>query len=223
MILHTAIPLLDASSWLHAFGPWVLLGIAVLVFVESGLLFPFLPGDSLLITAAILAPQLGIQAWMVALVGIVAAIAGDQAGYWLGKRFGRRLFKPGARILKPQHLERAEEFFGRYGAPSLLLGRFVPIVRTYVPLAAGVARMPYRRFVLWNVLGAASWCIVMVILGLLLGGIPFVVSNIDVLMVLVVVVSVLPIVVTALLRRLKSRRERAGSEPARTESVSIRR
>lgn len=218
MILHTAIPLLDASSWLHAFGPWVLVGIAVLVFVESGLLFPFLPGDSLLITAAILAPQLGIQAWTVALVGIIAAIAGDQAGYWLGKRFGRRLFKPGARILRPQHLTRAEEFFARYGAPSLLLGRFVPIVRTYVPLAAGVARMRYRRFLLWNVLGAASWCIVMVVLGLLLGGIPFVVSNIDALMVLVVVVSVLPIVVTALLRRLKSRRERVSSGSAQEEA-----
>ena len=217
MILHAGIPLLDASGWLHAFGPWVLLGIGVLVFVESGLLFPFLPGDSLLITAAILAPQLGIQAWMVAVVGIVAAVAGDQAGYWLGKRFGRRLFKPGARILKPEHLESAEAFFARYGAPSLLLGRFVPIVRTYVPLAAGVARMPYRRFLLWNVTGAAAWCIVMVVLGLLLGGIPFVVSNIDVLMVLVVVVSVLPIVVTALLRRLKNRRGRVPAGPPAAE------
>ena len=201
MISHAAIPLLDASTWLHAFGPWVLVGIAVVVFIESGVLFPFLPGDSLLITAAILAPQLGIQVWQIAVVAAVAAFAGDQAGYWIGKRFGRGLFKPNARVLKTERLEAAEGFFAKYGGPSLVLGRFVPFVRTYVPLSAGIAAMPYRRFLLWNALGGVSWVIVMVVLGVLLGGIPFITNNIDVLMIVVVVLSVVPIVISAVRRR----------------------
>ncbi|MEV8215680.1 VTT domain-containing protein [Leifsonia sp. NPDC077715] len=203
--MHTSIPLLDASTWLHAFGPWVLVGIAVVVFIESGLLFPFLPGDSLLITAAILAPNLGIQVWQVAAVAIVAAFLGDQAGYWLGKRYGRRLFKPDARVLKTERLEAAEAFFARYGGPSLVLGRFVPFVRTYVPLSAGIANMRYRRFLLWNALGGVSWVIVMVLLGVLLGGIPFVANNIDVLMIVVVAISVAPVVIGALRRRRRAR------------------
>jgi membrane-associated protein len=201
MISHAAIPLFDASTWLHAFGPWVLVGIAVVVFIESGVLFPFLPGDSLLITAAILAPQLGIQVWQIAVVAAVAAFAGDQAGYWIGKRFGRGLFKPNARVLKTERLEAAEAFFAKYGGPSLVLGRFVPFVRTYVPLSAGIAAMPYRRFLLWNALGGVSWVIVMVVLGVLLGGIPFITNNIDVLMIVVVVLSVAPIVISAIRRR----------------------
>jgi membrane-associated protein len=201
MIAHASIPLLDASTWLHAFGPWVLVGIAVVVFIESGLLFPFLPGDSLLITAAILAPQLGIQAWQVAVVAVIAAFAGDQAGYWLGKRFGRRLFTPSARVLKTERLEQAETFFARYGGVSLVLGRFVPFVRTYVPLAAGIAALRYPRFLLWNALGGLSWVVVMVTVGVLLGGIPFVANNIDVLMLVVVAVSVLPLVIHALRQR----------------------
>ncbi len=203
MISHAAIPLLDASTWLHAFGPWVLIGIAVVVFIESGVLFPFLPGDSLLITAAILAPQLGIQPWQVAVVAVIAAFLGDQAGYWIGKRFGRRLFKPDARVLKTERLQAAEAFFAKYGGPSLVLGRFVPFVRTYVPLSAGIASMPYRRFLVWNALGGVSWVAVMVLLGVLLGGIPFIANNIDVLMIVVVVISVLPIVISAIRRRRK--------------------
>lgn len=201
MILHAGIPLFDASTWLHAFGPWVLVGIAVVVFIESGVLFPFLPGDSLLITAAILAPQLGIQIWQIAVVAVVAAFAGDQTGYWIGKRFGRGLFKPDARVLKTERLEAAEAFFAKWGGPSLVLGRFVPFVRTYVPLSAGIAAMPYRRFLVWNALGGVSWVIVMVLVGVLLGGIPFVANNIDVLMIVVVVVSGAPIVIGALRRR----------------------
>ncbi|MFF9564782.1 DedA family protein [Leifsonia sp. NPDC014704] len=223
MISHASIPLLDASTWLHAFGPWVLVGIAVVVFIESGLLFPFLPGDSLLITAAILAPQLGIQVWQVAVVAAVAAFAGDQAGYWLGKRFGRRLFKPDARVLKTERLEAAEAFFAKYGGPSLLLGRFVPFVRTYVPLSAGIAAMPYRRFLIWNALGGVAWVAVMVLLGILLGGIPFIANNIDVLMIVVVAVSVLPVLISALRRRARTRRDarlRTESGHADTSKIS---
>lgn len=203
-----SIPLLDPSGLLHSFGPWVLLGIAVVIFIESGVLFPFLPGDSLLITAAILAPRLGVHAWSIVVVAAIAAFVGDQVGYLLGKTFGRRLFKPNARVLKTEHLDRAQAFFTRYGAVSLILGRFVPVVRTYVPLAAGIVAMPYRRFVPWNALGGCLWTVVMVVLGVLLGGIPFVTKNIDVLMIVVVLISVLPLVISA----LRGRRKAAATE-----------
>lgn len=202
----------DAASILHAFGPWVLGGIFLLIFIESGVLFPFLPGDSLLVTAAILAGPLGIQPWQVILVGIAAAILGDQTGYWLGRRFGRRLFREGARVLRPERLHDAERFFERYGGGSLVLGRFVPIVRTYVPVAAGTAHMHYRRFLLWNTLGATLWVVGMTLIGLLLGGIPFIVNNIDVLMIVIVLVSVLPVVIAILRKTLAARRARAATE-----------
>ena len=201
-----AVHLLDAASVLHAFGPYVLAGIAVLVFIESGVLFPFLPGDSLLVTAAIISGALGVAPWQVALVASLAAVAGDQVGYWLGKRFGRRLFRDDARLLTTARLAEAEAFFTRWGGLSLVLGRFVPVVRTYVPLAAGTARMHYRRFLLCNLVGAIGWAVGLTVVGVLLGGIPFVAHNIDVLMIVIVVVSVLPIVIGALRRR----RTRAG-------------
>lgn len=203
-ILH----LLDASTVLHAFGPWVLLGVGILVFIESGVLFPFLPGDSLLVTAAILSVPLGIQPWQTAVVAIVAAVLGDQAGYWLGRRFGRRLFRDDARVLRTDRLAEAEAFFLRWGGLALVLGRFVPIVRTYVPLAAGAAAMPWRRFSLWNIVGAVIWPVLLTLVGVLLGGIPFVAKNIDALAIVIVVVSVLPIVVGALRKRSAARAAR---------------
>ncbi|WP_066910564.1 DedA family protein [Millisia brevis] len=192
---------LDPTALLHSFGSWALAGIAVVVFIESGVLFPFLPGDSLLVTAAILAPALGLSSPTIAIVATLAAIAGDQVGYTLGRRFGRRLFTPDARVLKTSRLEEAERFFERYGPAALVLGRFVPVVRTYVPLAAGTAGLHYPRFLMWNALGGSLWACGMVAAGVFLGGIPLVANHIDVLMIVIVAVSVLPIVINILLRR----------------------
>ncbi|ROQ06148.1 MULTISPECIES: DedA family protein [unclassified Curtobacterium] len=200
-----AVHLFDAGSVLHAFGPAVLAGIAVLVFIESGVLFPFLPGDSLLVTAAITSAALGVAPWQVAVVASFAAVAGDQVGYWIGRRFGRRLFRDGARVLTTARLDEAEVFFARWGGLSLVLGRFVPVVRTYVPLAAGTADMRYRRFFLWNVVGAVGWACGLTAVGVLLGGIPLVAHNIDVLMIVIVILSILPILIGVVRKRLSSR------------------
>ena len=204
------VPIFDATSLLHTFGPWVLLGIGLVVFVESGVLFPFLPGDSLLVTAAILSSALGITPWQIILVGVVAAFLGDQVGFWLGRRVGRRLFRDDARVLRTSRLQEAEAFFARYGALALVLGRFVPIVRTYVPLAAGTADLRWRRFTLWNLVGGIAWVVGMTVVGVLLGGIPFVAHNIDVLSVVIVVVSVLPVVIGALRARRTRPTPRSG-------------
>lgn len=206
MSVPTSFVLLDATSMLQGFGPWVLLGVAVVIFIESGVLFPFLPGDSLLVTAAILAPELGVPVWLIALVALAAAIAGDQTGFWLGHRFGRRFFKDDARVLTTARLDEASSFFNRYGGLSLVLGRFVPFVRTYVPLAAGVAGMRYRSFVGWNVLGAVAWVGSMTLVGVLLGGIPGIAHRIDAIMLVIVGISVLPVAVGMIKRYLAAKR-----------------
>jgi membrane-associated protein len=202
----------DPQAFLTGLGPAVLIGLAIMVFIESGLLFPFLPGDSLLFTAGLLAAGnvIHVPVWLVVVVAFVAAAAGDQVGYLLGHRFGRRLFKPGARILKTRYLDEAEKFFAKYGGPALILGRFVPVVRTYVPLAAGAAGYRYRKFLAWNLSGAAIWTVSVTTLGVVLGRIPFVRGHIDVLAILIVVVSVLPIVVSTLVRVRRNRREPAA-------------
>ncbi|ALA68151.1 DedA family protein [Corynebacterium lactis] len=196
----------NPEALLQGFGPWVLAGLGIIIFIESGVLFPFLPGDSLLVTAAVLRSELDIQVWQILVVSIVAAFLGDQVGYYLGHTFGRRLFKDDAKVLRTDRLEAAEAFFAKYGPLSLVLGRFVPIVRTYIPLAAGTANMPYRKFIGWNVTGAVAWVLSMVAVGVLLGNIPGITSSIDKIMLLIIFISVLPIVISGVNARRKAKR-----------------
>lgn len=205
---------MDVQSLLEGVGPWALVVIAGFVFIESGLLFPFLPGDSLLITAGLIHKGLGLSVPLIAAVGFVAAAAGDQVGYLLGDRFGSRLFKEDAKILKTSRLRETEAFFTKYGGRALVLGRFVPVIRTFVPLAAGSAHYPYRRFLPWNLLGALLWAVGVTVAGSLLGGIPFITDNIDVLLTLIVLISVGPIVVSQIRKRIRARRSADGLRPA---------
>jgi membrane-associated protein len=198
--------LFDPEALLPALGPWALAGISLMVFIESGVLFPFLPGDSLLFTAGLLHEALELPVWLIALCAFAAAFLGDQVGYVLGNRFGRRWFRPDARVLKTAHLAKAEAFFAKYGGLSLILGRFVPIVRTYVPLAAGTAGYRYPAFLAFNVIGAFLWAVGLTVLGSLLGGVPIIADHIDVWAIVIVFVSVVPILVTVLRKAISSRR-----------------
>jgi membrane-associated protein len=200
----------DVQSLLESVGPWALVVIAVFVFIESGLLFPFLPGDSLLVTAGLAHHALGLSVPVIAGVAFLAAAAGDQVGYLLGDRFGGRLFTDDARVLKTSRLRETEAFFEKYGGRALVLGRFVPVIRTFVPFAAGSARYPYRQFLPWNLVGGFLWAVGVTVVGSLLGGVPFITDNIDVLLTVVVLVSVLPVLVGQVRRRL---RRRGSSEP----------
>jgi membrane-associated protein len=197
--------ILDPSALLTGTGPWVLVLIVVFIFIETGLLFPFLPGDSLLFTAGLLSVRLGLPIPVLIVVAAAAAFAGDQVGYLIGKRFGRRLFSPRARVFKTRYLDRADAFFLRYGARALVLARFVPIVRTYVPPVVGMSHLPYRKFLLWNAIGGVAWAVIAVLAGFWLGRIPFVANNVDLIAVAIVVVSLIPIAIEMLrARRRKS-------------------
>jgi membrane-associated protein len=204
--------LLDPASLLEGLGPAALGVIAAMVFVESGVLFPFLPGDSLLFTAGLLHQQL--QLTLPVLIGVItaAAIAGDQVGYMLGRKFGRRWFKDDARVLKTAHLTATEDFFRRHGGAAVVLARFVPMVRTFAPLTAGMARYEYKAFTLWNIVGALAWATSVTLLGTWLGHYEIVARNIDVIAVIMVVVSVVPWIIEFLKRRRNNRRAAAASD-----------
>ena len=176
---------------------WGLLGIGLIVFAESGLLIGFfLPGDSLLFTAGLLSARgtLPNIVW-VALVCFVAAVVGDQVGYQIGMRAGPALFdKPKSRLFNPQHVVKAQSYFDQHGPKTIMLARFVPIVRTFAPIVAGVAKMRYRTFVTYNLVGAAVWGIGVSVAGWALGKrFPSLVNRIDLLGPLIILVSLLPV------------------------------
>lgn len=196
---------LDPATLLQGLGPAALGVVALIVFIESGLLFPFLPGDSLLFTTGLLHQQLQLELPVLIAVVSAAAIAGDQIGYMLGRKFGRRWFKDDARVLKTAHLDTAEEFFKRRGGPAIVLARFVPIVRTFAPLSAGIARYNYKSFTLWNIAGAVIWGTSVTLLGSWLGHYEFIANNIDAIAVIMVLVSVLPWGVEFLKKRRKAK------------------
>lgn len=193
----------DPESLLVAMGPWVLWGMLLIVLIESGVLFPVLPGESLLFTAGLLHDKLGLNLPALVLGTVAAAFVGAQIGYFLGAKWGRRFFKPDARILKTAHLEKAEHYFTNYGGRSLVIGRFIPFVRTFIPLAAGIARYPYTKFVFFNTLGALLWGAGFLVVGALLGNVPFIHDNLSVILAVIIVVSVLPVVIEVVGKRHK--------------------
>lgn len=217
LALQTAGPGLLNPEWLiSTFG---LVGILAIVFAESGLLIGFfLPGDSLLFTAGLLVADgryLHQPLWLVCLLVAVAAIAGDQVGYQFGRRVGPSLFRrPNSRLFKQENATPAAVFFDRYGARSVVLARFVPIVRTFTPVIAGVSRMPYRIFLIFNVIGGTLWALGVTVLGYFLGQIAFVKDNIEFILVGIVVVSVVPVGVELLRARRGQRTGQGGLEAA---------
>ncbi len=196
--------LFDIESWLENGG---LLLLAAIVFAESGLLIGFfLPGDSLLFIAGFLASHAGGEVLpplpVVAGVAFVAAVAGDQVGYLFGKQVGPTLFdRPQSRLFKPSHVVKAQAFFDKYGAKTIVLARFVPIVRTFAPIVAGVGTMRYRTFVTFNVVGALLWAVGVTTLGYYLGEFDWIERNIEVALVLIVVISVVPMLIEILRHR----------------------
>lgn len=189
---------LDPETLIQRFGDAALIGIVAVIFIETGLLFPFLPGDSLLFTAGALVAQgnLAISLPLLLALLFLAACLGDQVAYAIGRFFGARLFRnPDARVLKPRYIAQAHDYFEKYGGRTIVLARFVPIVRTYAPVAAGMSRMSYRHFLAYNVIGALLWAVGITSLGYALGTIPFIRHNIEAMIVLIVAVSVLPMVI----------------------------
>ena len=197
---------IDPDFLIRTFG---LIGILAIVFVESGLLFGFfLPGDSLLFTAGLLSST-GVlpDLWVLLLLIPIAAIAGDQVGYLIGRKAGPAVFnRPDSRFFRQEYVEKSHDFFERYGARTILIARFVPIVRTFAPVMAGASRMRYRTFVSFNIIGGLLWGMGVTTLGYFLGQVDFVRDNIEFMLIGIVFLSVLPVIIELTRAHRRSRR-----------------
>lgn len=199
------------TGFIDDYGTAALVAICAVVLIETGLLFPFLPGDSLLFTVGLFVGTgaLDVPLWVACLSLFAAAFIGDQIGYAIGRGAGPRIFnRPDSRFFKREHIDKTHAFFEKYGGRAIVLARFVPFVRTYIPVAAGIGKMHYSHFIRYNVIGALLWGVGVTLLGFWLGGFDIVKDNIEVALVLIVAVSLIPIVVEWIKHRLESRRER---------------
>ena len=209
---------LDPAVIIHGLGNWALWGVALIIFIECAI-FPVLPGDSLLFTVgmfiAMVPPSItfpGLVPWQVLVLSCViltiAAIAGNVAGYWLGHLIGPALFKQRegfwGKVFAPKYVDQTHELLARYGNRALVLARFVPFVRTFVTLIAGIGRMDFRAFITWTAIGGVIWAVGVTVLGYFLGNVPMIANNIDAVLVLIVLASVLPMVVEAILARRRA-------------------
>ena len=213
-------------SWLdpdHLISTFGLIGLLVIVFAECGLLIGFfLPGDSLLFTAGLLVADDKITQplWLVCVLVCIAAIAGNQVGYLIGRKAGPALFnRPDSRLFKQEYVDKTYAFFDRHGPKAIVLARFVPIVRTFITVIAGVGKMSYRTYTIYSVIGGVLWGAGVTLLGYALGGVDFVRDNIELILLAIVLVSVLPIVFE-LLRSRSRRRDPAYDESGEREQVA---
>ncbi|MER7896303.1 VTT domain-containing protein [Streptomyces sp. NPDC096046] len=195
-------------------------GILLIVFAESGL-FAFLPGDSLLFTAGLFVAQgtyITQPLWLVCTLIVIAAVLGDQVGYTIGKVLGPRLFsRPDSKLFKQENLDKAHDFMEKYGPKAIVLARFVPIVRTFAPIVAGAGRMKYRTFLTYNVIGGIAWGTGVTLAGYWLGQVDFINKNVESILILIVLLSVVPIIVEYLRDRSKRRRAAAQAPVERQQ------
>ncbi|HET6855808.1 MAG TPA: VTT domain-containing protein [Streptomyces sp.] len=201
---------LEPNYLLEQFG---LVGLLLIVFAESGLLIGFfLPGDSLLFTTGILVTTgvLDTPLWLVCTLVVLSAIIGDQVGYLFGRKVGPSLFnRPDSKLFKQENVQKAHEFFEKYGPKSLILARFVPVVRTFTPIIAGVSKMNYRSFITFNIIGGVLWGAGVTLLGAALGNVKFVHEHIEAILIGIVLISVLPIAIEFLRARGKNKKAAA--------------
>ena len=211
---------LDAANLITTivkwFGPWAIVGVMLVIFAETGLLIGFfLPGDSLLFTLGMFVGTgaVPVHIWVAAPLMWLAAIIGNQTGYVIGRKAGPAIFnRPDSRLFKKEYVERTAAFFERHGGKAVTLAQFVPIVRTFTPVMAGVGKMHYRHFFTFNAIGATFWAFAITWLGYLLGNVTWIQKNIDAMILTIVFISVLPMLISALRGWLSSRR--AGAQPA---------
>jgi membrane-associated protein len=206
--------LLDPNTWIDRFGSGALWGVALIIFIECWL-FPFLPGDSLLFVMGILIAdedKIPQPIWLACIVVTVAAVMSNVVGYLVGRKLGPAVFnRPHSRIFKQEYIDKTHAFFDKYGNRAIVLARFVPIVRTFITLAAGAAEMPMRRFVTYSAIGGVVWASGVTLMGYYLGQIGFLADNVDLVLIGIVGLSVIPMGLE-LYRGRTRRKEKASSK-----------
>jgi membrane-associated protein len=204
---------LDIESILKGLGPLAMLIVCLIIIAETGLLVGFfLPGDSLLFTVGLMIGigLIDVPIWLACILISISAIAGDQLGYFIGRKVGPAVFnKPDSKFFNHKNVERAQAFFQKYGAKAVIFAHFVPIMRTFVPVAAGVGQMKYSYYLRNNVIGAITWGVLVPLIGYYLGRIQFVRDNVILVTLVLVALSFIPVIVEVLKSRNKSRLERS--------------
>lgn len=181
------------SVIIQNYGVWTYLFLFAIIFLETGVVItPFLPGDSLLFAAGTMAGLGALNVWVLFFSLSLAAILGDSVNYWIGHKIGPRAFSGNVRFLKKEYLDRTHEFYEKHGGKTIILARFVPIVRTFAPFVAGVGAMTYGRFITYNVVGGIAWVGIFTFLGYFFGNLPFVQNNFSFVVLAIIVISVLP-------------------------------
>lgn len=187
-------------EWIALFGPWIYLLLFLILFIETGLvIMPFLPGDSLLFALGALATVEGstLNIWVLGVVLSLGGIIGDAVNYSIGKYFGPRVFSfESSRFFNRDHLMKTHQFYEKYGPFTIVIARFVPIIRTFAPFVAGIGTMEYKKFALYNVTGAILWVVSFLVAGYFFGNLPYVKTNFHIVIFGIIIVSVMPIVVS---------------------------
>ena len=203
-ILHIDVHLVNITQEYQA---WTFLILFLIIFAETGLVVtPFLPGDSVLFAAGALIakPETDLNLFVMMGLLIAAAIIGDFVNYEIGKHFGARVFKPGSKIFKPAYLEKTQNFYSKYGLKTIIYARFVPIVRTFAPFVAGIVKMPYSKFGLYNIVGGILWVSLFLIVGYFFGQIPFVKNNFSLVVLAIIGISLLPAIIEVIKARFSN-------------------
>ncbi|NLG10457.1 MAG: DedA family protein [Coriobacteriaceae bacterium] len=204
------------ADWIITLGPiWVYIPLFIIIFVETGLVVtPFLPGDSLLFTAGIfVADGGGLNLAALLILLSVAAILGNTSNYWIGNKVGQAIIDSGrVKVLTPERIKQTQEFFDKYGLLAVVVTRFFPIIRTFAPFIAGLGRMHFGRFMLFNLIGGVLWVTIFVLLGYFFGGIPFVQENFELVIIGIVVISFIPTVLGLIKAKLNKDSTKGSNE-----------
>lgn len=193
------------SVVIQTYGVWTYLLLFVIIFLETGVVItPFLPGDSLLFAAGTFAGMGALNITVLIILLTSAAILGDTVNYWIGHYIGPKAFSGNVRFLKKEYLERTHEFYERHGGKTIILARFIPIIRTFAPFVAGIGAMTYGKFIAYNVIGGIAWVLIFTLAGYFFGQVPFVQDNFTYVIIAIIIISVLPGVIEFLRERTKT-------------------
>ena len=203
-LTHTEVVL---DRWVNDYGLWIYAILFAVIFIETGLVvMPFLPGDSLLFLVGTIAhrPTNELSVWILLVLLISAALLGDNCNYFIGRYFGRKLFSnPDSKIFKQKYLEKTNQFYEKHGGKTIIIARFVPIIRTFAPFVAGMGKMKWIRFFSFSIAGGTSWITIFLLLGYFVGGFTFVQNNLKLIALVIIIVSILPAVFEVVRNKLK--------------------